>query len=66
MFNLVISITLANKAPRVSQIMSLFLEKTRNIQDLLESFFGKVLIILDFFSSIAGIFYSLKTVRFFD
>ena len=48
-FNLVISITLANKTQKVSELMGFISGKARNIQDFLKSFSGKVLIILDFF-----------------
>jgi hypothetical protein len=49
MYNLVISITLANKAPKVSQIMGLFLAKLEPIILFRKFFSGKVLIILEFF-----------------
>ena len=39
MYNLVISIILANKTPKVSQIMGFFSGKAGNIQDFLKSFF---------------------------
>ena len=60
MYNLVVSITLANQALKVSQILA-FSGKARKIQNFSESCSEKVLILLDFFS-IACIFELLDNI----
>ena len=63
MYILVISITLANKEPKVSQIMGFFLEKLETFWTF-QKVFWKSLNILDFFLNRWNFFDCLETLRF--